>query len=71
LSAYFVGYALTQILGAWLSFKFGARIVLGISVMSFSILTMCIPLASFISFKAVVFIRFLIGVLQVRKKISL
>lgn len=64
LSAYFVGYALTQIVGAYLSLRFGARIVLGISVLSFSLLTISIPFASSFSYTAVIFIRFLIGVLQ-------
>lgn len=65
LSAYFFGYALSQVFGAWLSLKFGSKIVLGITVLSFSILTMSIPLAASFSYKAVIVVRFLIGFLQV------
>jgi len=56
---------LTQILGAWLSLKIGPKKIIAISLFGSSLFTLCIPLASYYSFKAVVLIRFMIGFLQV------
>jgi len=65
LGSYFFGYALTQIPGAWLSLKFSSKNIIGVCVLGFSLLTLLIPAASNYSYTAVIFIRALIGVLQV------
>lgn len=61
LAAYFVGYILTQILGGWLSVKFGSKIVLGISILIASLLTVVLPLAARIDVKLFILARFIIG----------
>ncbi|AZU62795.1 MFS transporter [Neobacillus mesonae] len=60
LSIFFLGYAIMQIPGGWLSDKFGARIVILISVFSFSIFTGLTGVAW--SFGILVFIRFIFGI---------
>ena len=65
LSSYFIGYILTQVIGARLALKIGPKTVISISILGSSILTLIIPVASNYSFKAVVVVRFLIGIFQV------
>jgi MFS transporter, ACS family, solute carrier family 17 (sodium-dependent inorganic phosphate cotransporter), other len=45
LSAFFLGYFLTQIPGGWLSDRWGAKGILGGAVAWWSLVTMCTPLA--------------------------
>ena len=47
LSAFFVGYLLTQVLGGRLADRFGGKIVLGIGVLSWSLFTLITPFAAF------------------------
>jgi ACS family sodium-dependent inorganic phosphate cotransporter len=47
LSAFFVGYLATQILGGRLSDRFGGKVVLGIGVLSWSLFTFVTPFAAF------------------------
>ncbi|WP_052404801.1 MFS transporter [Bacillus rubiinfantis] len=60
LSIFFLGYAIMQIPGGWLSDKFGARIVILVSVFSFSIFTGLTGIAW--SFAILVIIRFIFGI---------
>lgn len=60
LSTFFLGYALMQLPGGWLSDRFGARVVILISVFSFSIFTGLTGLAW--SFGALIVIRFVFGI---------
>ncbi|WP_286228725.1 MFS transporter [Neobacillus mesonae] len=60
LSIFFLGYAIMQIPGGWLSDKFGARIVILFSVFSFSIFTGLTGVAW--SFGILVVIRFIFGI---------
>ncbi|GHH99296.1 MFS transporter [Neobacillus kokaensis] len=60
LSIFFLGYAIMQIPGGWLADKFGARIVILISVFSFSIFTGLTGVAW--SFAILVIIRFIFGI---------
>lgn len=60
LSAFFLGYALMQLPGGWLSDRFGARIVILASIFSFSIFTGLTGLAW--SFGALIVIRFIFGI---------
>jgi ACS family sodium-dependent inorganic phosphate cotransporter-like MFS transporter 5 len=62
LSAYFYGYILTQIPGGWLSMKYGGKIVLAASMFAGSLLTIALaPAASLGGYKALIALRFLIG----------
>jgi MFS transporter, ACS family, solute carrier family 17 (sodium-dependent inorganic phosphate cotransporter), member 5 len=62
LSAYFYGYALTQIAGGYLATKFGAKRVLASSIFIASIFTLLTPLASEINYILAFTARFVIGV---------
>ena len=61
LSAYFYGYILTQIPGGWLSFRFGGKIVLGLSMGIGSAITMLIPLSAQIHYWALIVCLFFTG----------
>ena len=65
-SSYFVGYILTQIIGAQLALRIGPKTVISIAILGSSLLTLSIPLASNYNYKAVVVIRCLIGIFQVK-----
>lgn len=62
LSSYFYGYITTQVLGGYLSMRFGAKIVLAAAILIGSILTILIPVASYVSYVALFFCRFFTGV---------
>lgn len=62
LSAYFYGYLTTQVAGGFLSLRFGAKIVLAGAILVGSILTLIIPVAAKLDYKALVACRFFIGV---------
>jgi len=52
LSAFFVGYVATQILGGWLAFRYGAKVVLGYAVLLWSLFTFLTPPAAALSIYA-------------------
>ena len=51
--------------GGALSIKYGSKIVIGVAILTGSILTMLIPLLSEISYVALIICRFLIGLAHV------
>jgi MFS transporter, ACS family, hexuronate transporter len=59
LSAFYVSYALTQLVGGWLSDKFGARIVVVACIVMWSVFTGATSLAW--SFTSLLIIRFMFG----------
>ncbi|WP_454190918.1 MFS transporter [Paenibacillus sp. Marseille-Q7038] len=62
LSIFFLGYAIMQIPGGWLSDRFGEKIVLFISIIGFSIFTGLTAIAW--SFSSLLVIRFLFGLAE-------
>lgn len=54
-----------QIIGGYLSLKFGAKLVLGGAILIGSILTLLIPIAARIDYIALWFCRFFTGVAHV------
>jgi hypothetical protein len=60
-SAFFWGYAFTQIPGGWLAQKYGGKIVLFAGVMLWSFGTLIAPLCAQFSFTALLASRFLVG----------
>jgi MFS family permease len=61
LSAYFYGYLLTQLLGGWLSFKFGGQIILALSMLIGSLITISIPFFAKLNYKALFACLFFTG----------
>lgn len=61
LSAYFYGYILMQIPGGWLSFKFGGRIILAISMAIGSAFTLLIPVSAKWDYRALIVCLFFTG----------
>jgi len=61
LSSYFVGYLLTNMPGGWLSFKFGSKIVLAVSIFVSSLLTLGLPFVARINVILLIACRFFIG----------
>ncbi|MBZ4225903.1 MFS transporter [Bacillus wiedmannii] len=59
ISAFFFSYSIMQLLGGWLTDKFGARIMITISLISWSVFTMLTGFAW--SFSSLLCIRFLFG----------
>ncbi|VBB33275.1 unnamed protein product, partial [Acanthocheilonema viteae] len=64
LSAFFWGYLCSQILGGYLAGRYGARLVIGFTVLGSAILTVISPLAATISVFAFIIARVLIGFMQ-------
>jgi ACS family sodium-dependent inorganic phosphate cotransporter len=62
LSAFFVGYLATQILGGWLAHQYGGKLVLGYAVMLWSLFTFLTPLAAATSLYALLITRIGMGV---------
>jgi ACS family sodium-dependent inorganic phosphate cotransporter len=62
LSAFFVGYLATQVLGGRLADRYGGKVVLGIGVLSWSLFTMLTPFAAFAGFTALLFARIGMGI---------
>ena len=62
LSAFFVGYLATQVLGGRLADRFGGKVVLGIGVLSWSLFTLVTPFAALGGFTALLFARVGMGV---------
>ena len=63
-SAFFIGYVLLQVHGGSLAEKFGTKIVLGLCILSTSVLTLLTPLAATWNFWALFAIRLLIGLAE-------
>ena len=60
-SFFFWGYFLMQIVGGYLSNRFGGKLVLGCAVVFWSIFTLLTPLAAMMSLPALLAVRFLMG----------
>jgi len=60
-SAFFWGYAFTQIPGGWLAQKYGGKFVLFAGVMLWSFGTLIAPACAYVSFTALLVSRFLVG----------
>jgi len=60
-SAFFWGYAFTQIPGGWLAQKYGGKLVLFAGVMLWSFGTLIAPACAHLSFTALLASRFLVG----------
>ena len=61
LSSFFVGYMLTMAVSGWLADRFGGKLVLGIAVIWWSILTMLTPWAAYASFAMLIAARIALG----------
>ncbi|TAK51662.1 MAG: MFS transporter [Gammaproteobacteria bacterium] len=61
LSAFFVGYVSTQVVGGWLAYRHGTRIVLGCAVLLWSLFTFLTPLAAGLSLFALLAVRIGMG----------
>lgn len=61
LGSFFLGYVLTEVPGGRLAEMIGGHRVFGHSMLWASILTLVSPCAAFIDFKALVFVRALLG----------
>ena len=62
LSAFFIGYLLTQIAGGRLADRFGGKLLLGIAVLVWSAFTFITPIAAFAGFTALIIARIGMGV---------
>jgi MFS family permease len=62
LSAFFVGYLATQVLGGRLADRFGGKVVLAVGVLSWSLFTMLTPIAAFGGFTALLLARVGMGI---------
>lgn len=62
LSAFFAGYLVAQVPGGWLVNRFGGRIVMGVSLLWWSLMTLVTPLAAFGSFALLITARILMGI---------
>jgi ACS family sodium-dependent inorganic phosphate cotransporter len=62
LSVFFAGYLATQILGGFLSNRFGGRTVFLLAVLLWSIFTVVTPIAAYVSFGALIVARVMLGV---------
>ncbi|MFK7957566.1 MAG: MFS transporter [Lysobacterales bacterium] len=62
LSVFFAGYLATQILGGFLSNRYGGRTVFLLAVLLWSVFTVLTPVAAYISFSALIAARIMLGV---------
>lgn len=62
LSSFFLGYLLMQTLGGLVSNRFGGRNVFFVAVVLWSIFTMLLPMAAYVSFGLLIFARVMLGV---------
>jgi MFS family permease len=62
LSAFFVGYLATQVLGGRLADRFGGKVVLAVGVLSWSLFTMLTPIAALGGFTALLLARVGMGI---------
>lgn len=61
LSSFFIGYLATQILGGWLSDRFGGKVVLGVGVLLWSVFTMLTPPAAMLGLTVLIIARIGMG----------
>ena len=61
LSSFFYGYLMTQILGGYLSFKFGGKNVLAVAAILWSLFTSLTPVASDMGLAALIACRIALG----------
>lgn len=61
LSSFFIGYLATQILGGWLSDRFGGKVVLGIGVLLWSLFTLITPPAAMLGLTMLIIARIGMG----------
>lgn len=66
LSSYFYGYLVTQILGGFLSGKYGAKHVLGTGMIIMVVMTLLTPVAARISSYLLIVLRIALGAAGVR-----
>lgn len=66
LSSYFYGYLVTQILGGFLSGKYGAKYVLGTGMIIMVVMTLLTPVAARISAYLLIVLRIALGAAGVR-----
>ena len=71
LGSIFIGMIISQIIGGWLSIIFGPKFMIGFTLVLASLLTLISPLASDFGYIWLIFVRFLIGVLQVHENFIL
>lgn len=64
LSAFYYGYLCTQLIGGWLSYRHGGKIVLAISCALWSIFTVLTPLCARLSFSLLITCRILLGLAE-------
>ncbi|CAG8824107.1 24193_t:CDS:2, partial [Cetraspora pellucida] len=62
LSSFYFGYITTQIIGGVLADKYGARIILGISAISWSIFTLLTPISARINIYCLILCRICLGI---------
>ena len=60
-ASFFIGYIFTQILGGYLSDKYGAKLVLGYGLIIWSLFTILTPVASYTSFAFLILARIGMG----------
>lgn len=61
LSSFFIGYMATQVLGGWLSDRFGGKVVLGVGVLLWSAFTLITPPAAMLGLTMLVLARIGMG----------
>ena len=66
LSAFFYGYIITQIPGGLLAARYGGKTVLGLGIVITAALTLFTPLAARIGFGALIGLRILEGLFEVK-----
>ncbi|XP_019853503.1 PREDICTED: sialin-like [Amphimedon queenslandica] len=64
LSAFFVGYIITQIPGGWLAQRFSAKYVFGVGILATAIFTLLTPLAASLGIWVLVAVRILEGIFE-------
>lgn len=65
LSAFFIGYILTQVPGGWLAQRFSAKYVYGIGILATAVFTLLTPLAASLGIWVLVAVRVLEGIFEV------
>jgi MFS transporter, ACS family, solute carrier family 17 (sodium-dependent inorganic phosphate cotransporter), other len=61
LSSFFIGYMATQVLGGWLSDRFGGKVVLGAGVLLWSVFTLITPPAAMLGLTMLILARIGMG----------
>ena len=61
MSTFFVGYLIMQVLGGFLSNRFGGRTIFLVAVLLWSLVTVLTPPAAYLSFGVLLFARFMLG----------